>query len=62
MEDAGHKIIKADQFRLDAKPYVIGSQTGDLKDPEISVRKENDRITGIDVKCTCGRVIHIDCS
>lgn len=56
------KVIKGEKFRMDAKPFVVGMKDGgEQEEPEISVKKEKDLISSIEVKCLCGRVIHIDC-
>ena len=63
-EDSGkRKLIKGNIFRFNNKPYYIGSsETEDSKEPEIVVNKENEVITGIEIKCVCGRTIHIECN
>lgn len=56
------RIIKKNQFRMDSKPFIVGGRDGEeLSEPDITVHKDKDFITGIEVKCVCGRVINIDC-
>ncbi|MDD2889865.1 MAG: hypothetical protein PHE49_04395 [bacterium] len=33
----------------------------ELKEPGISINKANGIVNSIDILCTCGRKIHIDC-
>lgn len=57
-----NNIIKGENFKFTSSPYVVG--TKDAKhppEPEINIIKEKEFISAIEVKCICGRMIHIDC-
>ncbi len=63
LDDADKKIIKKCAFTFSKTPYIIGEKGGKHNiEPEISIKKDGDTIAGIDVKCTCGKVIHIECN
>ena len=53
------RVIKKDLFQYKQQPYVVG---GAEKEPLVTVIKNKDVVTGIEVKCTCGRKIHIECN
>jgi len=56
------RIIKDEEFKCKDKPFVVGSKDGrELNEPEVSLIKNKDVVTAIEVKCTCGKVIKIDC-
>ena len=62
MNEENRNIIKSDQLHLIETPYVIGTKNGKaLKEPEISVKKEEGLVKAIEVKCVCGKVINIEC-
>ena len=55
-------VIKGNIFRYNTKPYYVGSTEGEEQlEPQISVNKDQNGVQGIEVKCVCGRVIHIEC-
>lgn len=61
MISGNQKIVKKNEFRLAKKPYLVGKKDGqETEEPEISVKKEKDIITEIEVKCVCGRIINIE--
>ena len=57
-----NSIIKGENFKFSSSPYVVGSKDSKhMNEPEINIIKDKDFISAIEVKCTCGRMIHIDC-
>ncbi|MBN2143858.1 MAG: hypothetical protein JW774_04455 [Candidatus Aureabacteria bacterium] len=57
------KIIKSSVFRYNPRPFVLGSGGEMPEEPEIKVKKnEQNVVTGIDVRCVCGRLIQIECN
>ena len=57
-----NSIIKGENFKFSSSPYVVGPKNSkNAADPEINIIKEKDFVSAIEVKCTCGRMIHIDC-
>jgi hypothetical protein len=61
--DSSRKVIKAEQFQFNAKPYVVGEfADAKTKEPEVEVIKDTQgQISKIKVKCVCGREVNIDC-
>lgn len=57
------KLLKKESFKLDKKPYYVGMDNGNpLEEPEITIEKDGDAIKTIEVRCTCGKVIKLECS
>ena len=55
-------IIKGENFKFSSAPFVVGNKDSRCSaDPEINIIKDKDFISAIEVKCLCGRTIHIDC-
>lgn len=54
-----NSVIKGENFKFSSSPYFVGSK--DSKNPEINIIKDKEFISAIEVKCACGRTIHIDC-
>ena len=46
-----------------APPTVPAASTAPvhIHDPQVTLQHEGDRVTGIQIQCTCGRVIELGC-
>lgn len=57
-----NNIIKGENFKFSSSPYVVGSKDAKhAAEPQINIIKEKEFVSAIEVKCVCGRTIHIDC-
>ena len=43
------------------KPATVTTHLSPACEPKISLQREGDRITAIQIECTCGRVIELGC-
>ena len=53
-------LIPAAQVRLNAQPVLITDEVPTAQS-EVEVERVGDRITGLRVRCACGRVIVAEC-
>lgn len=59
-DQAGFKPLPA---TLPASPVpTAGSESSAQPAPTITVKRDGDRITLIQVRCSCGQLIELDCS
>lgn len=60
-DEREHKsnVIKREDIVVSDKPKIIGHSRNAA--PVINVVKNNQKITGIQVTCTCGKLIEIEC-
>lgn len=58
---APRKTVAATAGQSPAVPRVmVGAEAGPCRQPQITVRKEGEEVTAIDVLCSCGERITIE--
>lgn len=54
------KVIKGDYVRFCNTPTVVRSSTGPAE-PQVLLRRRNNVVESIEIVCTCGEHIHVQC-
>ena len=53
-------VIPSDKVRVDSTPILVG-RGGTQTQPRVTLRKDGSRISTIEIQCSCGEMILIDC-
>ncbi len=59
------KVVKPTTSSALASTKIHGSNTnatGSCKEPRITITKEGESVRAIEIECTCGEVIRLECA